>query len=80
MKQFHLSIGVKSLQESAFFFEQVLGAKITHGDFNNLDEWLVSYITDEDDAVETLPEYVRKNVNLPTYGSVIILNARAENG
>ena len=35
MKQFHLSIGVKSLKESAHFFEHVLGAKITYGDFTD---------------------------------------------
>lgn len=31
-KPFHLSIGVKSLEESANFFESVLGAQITHDD------------------------------------------------
>ena len=30
-----MSIGVKSLKESAHFFENVLGAKITHGDFTD---------------------------------------------
>ncbi len=30
--------------------------------------------------VVILPEYTRKNVSLPTYGSVMILNASAANG
>ena len=32
MNPFHLSLGVKSTGESAHFFEQVLGAKVTHRD------------------------------------------------
>ena len=32
MKPFHISLGVKSLDESEYFFKHVLGAPITHRD------------------------------------------------
>jgi extradiol dioxygenase family protein len=31
-KPFHLSIGVKSLEDSATFFSEILGGKVTHRD------------------------------------------------
>lgn len=64
--EFHLSIPVRSLEESVAFFENALGARVTHRDpsgYVNLDLYGTQITLQQSDEV-TVPEGLHFGVNL----------------
>ena len=65
-KQFHLSIGVRSLKDTADFYRDVLGAEITHeGEYTNLDLYGTQITLKDNPSITVdLPD-LHFGVNLP---------------
>lgn len=68
MRPFHISLGVKSLDESEYFFERVLGASITHRDvtgYININFYGTQITLKENPALNSLGSDFHFGVNLP---------------